>query len=295
MVELYYLISSIDNHNRIKTLRKQLAKVNRMPDKEFDNFDQKIDKERIRIKDSDTLKSIESVFDFQTSMLIVKLMNSGIIKDIGFCVSTGKEANVYHGYRKKDEEIAIKIYRTASAEFKKNWIYVQGDPRFKRYKKGTYAFIYTWAKKEFKNLKRMNKIGVRAPKPIDVQKNVLVMEFIGKNQVAAPLLKESKIKKPNKMYGEVVEYITRLYEKANMVHADLSEFNILNYKNKPVIIDVSQAVLLDHPYAAAFLFRDIKNINRYFSSLNVETLSNEELYEQITDSPPSPKIQNLEI
>ena len=277
------------------TLNTKIASSDNMSDKEIDIIDQKIDKSRILDKDSNALKSIESVFDFQTSMLLVKMMNSGILRDIGFCVSTGKEANVYHAYGMKKEELAIKIYRTASAEFKKNWIYVQGDPRFKSYKKGTYSFIYTWAKKEFKNLKRMNKIGVRAPIPIAVQKNILIMEFIGKNEKAAPLLKESRVKKPHKLYAKVLDYMTKLYEEGNLVHADLSEYNILMQKQNPVIIDVSQAVLLDHPYAAAFLFRDIKNINRHFSSLGVEILPNEELYEQITDSPPSPKIQTLEI
>lgn len=266
-----------------------------MSDKDIDKLDQKIDKSRILDKDSDTLKSIESVFDFQTSLLIFKMMNSGILKEIGFCVSTGKEANVYHGYGIKGEELAIKIYRTASAEFKKNWIYVQGDPRFKNYKKGTYSFIYTWARKEFKNLKRMNSAGVRSPHPIAVQKNVLVMEFIGKNEKAAPLLKDFKVKKPHKLYAKVLDYMTKLYEKGNLVHADLSEYNILMKKQKPVFIDVSQSVLLDHQYAPALLFRDIKNINRYFSSLGVEILSNEELYEQITNTPPSPKIQTFEI
>ena len=277
------------------TLNTKIINGDNMSDKEIASIDQRIDKSRIREKDSNTLKSIESVFDFQTSMLIVKMMNTGILSDIGFCVSTGKEANVYHGYGEKKEELAIKIYRTASAEFKKNWIYVQGDPRFKSYKKGTYAFIYTWAKKEFKNLKRMNKIGVRSPIPIAIQKNVLVMEFIGKSEKAAPLLKDSRVKKPHKLYAKILDYMTKMYEDAKLIHADLSEYNILMLKQDPVFIDVSQAVLLDHPYAAAFLFRDIKNINRYFSSLGVEILPNEELYEQITDSPPSPKIQTLEI
>ncbi len=279
----------------IHTLNTRIGNSDNMSDKEIASIDQKIDKSRIREKDSDTLKSIESVFDFQTSMLLVKMMNSGILGDIGFCVSTGKEANVYHGYGMKKEELAIKIYRTASAEFKKNWIYVQGDPRFKSYKKGTYSFIYTWAKKEFKNLKRMNKASVKSPIPIAVQKNILVMEFIGKGEKAAPLLKDSKVKKPHKLYAKILDYMTKLYEDAKLIHADLSEYNILMLKQDPVFIDVSQAVLLDHPYAAAFLFRDIKNVNRYFSSLGVEILPNEELYEQITDSPPSPKIQTLEI
>ena len=262
--------------------------------KEIRDIDKRIDKERIRDKDIDTLKVIESVFDYQTSMFVVKLMNKGIINEIGFCVSTGKEANVYHCYGPDNTELAMKIYRTTTAEFKRNWMYVEGDPRFKSYKKGTYSFIYTWARKEFKNLKRMNEADVRVPEPVFVLKNILVMEFIGKNQDAAPLLREVKLRKPNKVYSEILEYLTKLYERGRMVHADLSEYNILYFKKQPIIIDVSQAVLLDHPHAAVFLYRDIHNINRYFTSLRVETLTDEELYEQITDSPPSPKVKAIE-
>ena len=262
--------------------------------KEIDQIDQKIDKERIREKDRDMLKVIESVFDFQTSMLIVKLMNKDIVRDISFVVSTGKEANVYHAYGPDKEELAIKIYRTTTAEFKRNWMYVEGDPRFKRYKKGTYAFIYTWARKEYKNLMRMSEAKINVPEPITVAKNVLVMKFIGKKQNAAPLLKDAKLKKPHKLYGEIVEILRKLHKDENLVHADLSEYNILYFKKEPIIIDVSQAVLLDHPHAAAFLYRDINNINRYFAGLGVETLENDELYEEITDTAPNPKIQTID-
>ncbi|MCE7741613.1 MAG: serine protein kinase RIO [Candidatus Heimdallarchaeota archaeon] len=265
-----------------------------MSDKEIDRFDVKVDQERIREKDRDTLKVIESVFDFQTSMLIVKLMNKGIIKDIGFCISTGKEANVYHGVGYKGEELAIKIYRTTTAEFKRNWMYVEGDPRFKGYKKGTYSFIYTWARKEYKNLKRMNSAKIRVPVPIIVEKNVLVMEFIGKKERAAPLIREVNLRKPHKIYAQVIDFFFKLHEDATMVHADLSEYNILFYQKKPIFIDVSQAVLLGHPYAPVFLYRDIANINRYFGSLRVDVIPNKELYEQITGTVPSPKIMSME-
>jgi len=261
-----------------------------MHEKKIDIIERKLDKERIKTKDSEMLKVIESVFDFRTSMLIVKLMNRDIISDINFCISTGKEANVYHGLTSDGKEVAIKIYRTTTTEFKRNWIYVQGDPRFKNFKKGTYSFIYIWAKKEFKNLKRMSKVGVRVPEPIYVQQNVLVMEFIGEKQQAAPLLKDVVLKKPEKVYECVIDYMGILYEKGKMVHADLSEYNILFFKNKPIFIDVSQAVLLDHPQAPFFLFRDIVNVNRYFSSLGVKTLPNEELYEHIVGSPPNPQV-----
>jgi RIO kinase 1 len=266
-----------------------------MSDKRIDTIDQKLDKQRIKEKDIDMLKVIESVFDNQTSMIVFKLINKGVLKEISFVVSTGKEANVYHAFGPDNEELAVKIYRTTTAEFKRNWMYVEGDPRFKSYKKGTYSFIYTWARKEYKNLQRMQKAKIRIPSPIAISKNVLVMKFIGEKQNAAPLLKDANLKKPNKIYAKVVDFLFKLYDDANLVHADLSEYNILFYKKEPIIIDVSQAVLLDHPYAPVFLYRDISNINRYFTSLGVQTLSNDELYEQITETPPSQKIKSMEI
>ncbi len=262
-------------------------------DYDIRSLDKKIDKERIRTKDEKAVQVIESVFDDRTALLIVGLMNKGIIKSISHVVATGKEANVYHAYGAEGKELAIKIYRTTTNTFKRNWTYVQGDPRFKNYKKGTYSFIYLWAKKEFKNLQRMQKAGILVPEPILVRKNVLIMDFIGKDREAAPLLKDTNLKNKEieKLYKQIIQFMKVLFEKANMVHADLSEYNILYYNKKPIIIDVSQAVLLDHPRSSVFLYRDITNINRYFKALGVDTEEIDLLFEQITGSKPNPKLK----
>ncbi|MHA1204864.1 MAG: serine protein kinase RIO [Candidatus Heimdallarchaeaceae archaeon] len=255
--------------------------MNRAEKYDISHLDDKIDKSRIRTKDEKAIQVIESVFDEQTALLIVSLMNKGIIKEISHVVSTGKEANVYHAYGENGKELAIKIYRTTTNIFKQNWRYLEGDPRFKRYKKGTYSFIYLWAKKEFKNLQRMSSIKIPVPSPIIVRKNVLVMDFIGKKREAAPLIKDVKIrnKRKGKIYSKVIDYIF------------ISEYNILYFNKEPVIIDVSQAVLLDHPNAYFFLYRDISNINRFFGSIGVDVLENDELFEQVTGFKPDPKIK----
>ncbi len=262
---------------------------------EQDKIENKIDKERRRNieKDSDALKVLESVFDRKTRYDLVKMMNKGIIKDINFVIATGKEANVYHGYNKENEELAIKIYRTTTAEFKKNWKYVQGDPRFQHYKKGTYSFVYLWAKKEFKNLQRMKKVGVRVPESYYIRNNILVMEYIGKKQQAAPLLREVELdeEKIEKVYKKIIKYIKLMYKEGEIVHADLSEYNILYYEDEPIIIDVSQSVLIGHPFAHYFLYRDIRNINGHFGYLGANVVQNDELYEAIVGSKPDPKFQ----
>jgi RIO kinase 1 len=110
------------------------------------------------------------------------------------------------------------------------------------------------------------------------------MEFIGRNGVSAPSLKEQYPKNPEKIYKTLISYLKRLYQRAELVHGDLSEYNIMIWKGCPIIFDMSQAVPLSHPMASFLLNRDIANINRFFSRLGVEVLPAEEVYRRVTGS-----------
>lgn len=79
-------------------------------------------------KDKSDRATTEQVMDPRTRMILYKLMNKGVIKAIHGCVSTGKEANVYHAILDTDEEIAIKIYKTSILVFKDRDQYVFSDP-----------------------------------------------------------------------------------------------------------------------------------------------------------------------
>ena len=119
------------------------------------------------------------------------------------------------------------------------------------------------------------------PKPIAVKSNVLVMEFIGKNGVNAPSLKEQAPSDSEKVYEVLLTYLERLYRKAELVHGDLSEYNIMMWKGKPVIFDIAQAVPTSHPMAGFFLRRDLVNVNRFFSRLGVKVISVDEAYKKV--------------
>ena len=234
-------------------------------------------------KRSEEYEVLEEVFDRSTLMVIYDFMNSGVIDRIYGVVKAGKEARVYWGRSKEGKELAIKIYLTVSAEFRKGMLkYIDGDLRFRNVKRDTRSLIFAWAQKEFKNLEQALSVGVRVPKPFAVRNNVLVMEFIGKNGVSAPSMKEQPPSNPERIYKILITYLERLYRKAELVHGDLSEYNIMIWKGLPVLFDMSQAVPLSHPMADYLLNRDIANINRYFSRLGVETFSSEELYRRIT-------------
>ncbi|MCK5158385.1 MAG: serine protein kinase RIO, partial [Candidatus Heimdallarchaeota archaeon] len=123
--------------------------------RELEDADQlqkdKIDFKNIKVKDSDALKVAESVLDVETKTTLFNLRKRNIIDYMTGVISTGKEANVYHGYAPDGSELAIKIYRTSTNIFKGLQIYIIGDPRFARIKRDQRSFVYAWAKKEFKN------------------------------------------------------------------------------------------------------------------------------------------------
>jgi RIO kinase 1 len=233
-------------------------------------------------KRSEEYEVLEEVFDRSTLMLIYEFMNKGTINEIHGVVRAGKESRVYWGKDKNGKELAIKIYLVVSSEFRKGLLkYIEGDPRFKGLKHDTRSLIFAWAQKEFKNLELAARARVRVPKPIAVKNNVLIMEFIGENGEGAPSLKEKKPKNPAKIYEQLLTYIQMLYRKAELVHGDLSEYNIMIWRGKAVIFDMSQAVPLVHPMADFLLHRDLTNLNKYFSRLGVKVPSVDESYKRV--------------
>lgn len=225
-----------------------------------------------RRKDDDEFKVVEGVIDPPTMKILYKFLSRGKLKTVQGAISTGKEANVYLGIDSEDNPVAVKIYRVSTAETDFMLEYMIGDPRFKKVMKRSRALIPQWAMKEFKNLNRYNEAGVRVPRPIDIERNVMIMEFIGDNEqlIAAPLLKQVEIPSPPDTFNEIIGMVEAGYTKAGLIHADLSEFNIL-WQDGPVFIDVSQSVLTAHNNAKKYLVRDIQNIVNFFKKLDVET------------------------
>ena len=147
--------------------------------------------------------------------------------------------------------------------------------------------VKTWAEKEMRNLTRLQSAGIPCPDPIILRSHVLVMGFIGHEGWAAPLLKDVNISesKARELYLICVRIMRNLYWKAKLVHADLSEFNILYniVTDELFIIDVSQSVEHDHPSALLFLRKDCANINDFFRKHNVCVMSVKELFDFVTD------------
>ena len=236
--------------------------IARRQDREFSEF-------RKRLKNTEQFKVEASVFDDATYAAIYKLVQDGHIEAFGGPISTGKEANVYEAMGEDGETVAVKVYLTTTSNFRQMGDYLEGDPRFEGIKGSTTDVVIAWVRKEFSNLERARKAGVAVPEPVAVQRNVLVMEYLGDESGPAPTLNEVSIENPETAFSVVEEYMRRLYD-AGLVHGDLSEYNIVVHENQLVFIDVGQAVTVHHPNAEDFLDRDCRNVASFFADLGVD-------------------------
>jgi RIO kinase 1 len=94
-------------------------------------------------------------------------------------------------------------------------------------------------------------------------------------------LKEQSPEDPEKVYQTLLTYVQRLYRKADLVHGDLSEYNVMMWDGKPIVFDMSQSVPSSHPLAKSLLERDLANLNRFFSRAGVKVLPEEEAYKLV--------------
>lgn len=228
-------------------------------------LEEKLEKIRKRVKGVEDTRVASEVFDTSTLLTLYDLANKGVIGVLNGVVKTGKEANVFYAEDKEGSPLAVKIHRVATGDYKAMLKYIEGDRRFKL-KKTKRSIVYTWVRKEFKNLQRARECGVRVPEPLAFKNNVLVMKFIGSQGRPAEMLRDFEMKDPERMFNLILGDVKKLYCQGNLVHADLSEYNVLVWRNKPVLIDLSQAVILEHPSSREFLKRDVANLIRFFKS-----------------------------
>ena len=252
----------------------------------------KSDSHRLKRKGKADNSTYASVLDPKTRVLLLKLVNRGFLDEIDGVISSGKEAHIYHASSSDEQHatphVAVKIYKTTMNEFKNRQQYVEGDPRFKgRYKKqNPRKVIKLWAEKEYLNLMRMHSRGINCPKPLLLKNHVVCMSFIGADDVPAPTLKEARLSsnRLRECYRECVIMMRKLYQGCRLVHADLSEYNILYHAHQLWFIDVSQAVSCDSPNALYFLRHDCNTMTQFFRTRGLTNhMSVKELFDFITD------------
>jgi RIO kinase 1 len=222
-----------------------------------------LDREGVHVrKDADQRKVMEEVFDRTTLLAVEELVSRKDLSDLKGVVNSGKEARVYLGVRPDGSPAAVKIYLTATSEFRKRLGYIAGDRRFAKVPSNSRGIVYLWTRKEFKNLQLARDAGIRVPEPIAFYRNIIVMEYIGTPPDRAPTFAESEVDEED--YDWTFETIRNLHRGARLVHADLSEYNVFKSGGERVLFDMGSAVLASHPQAADFLKRDVSNMVRFF-------------------------------
>jgi len=256
----------------------------------------------VRVKDKADRATVEQVMDPRTRMILFKLLNRGFITEINGCISTGKEANVYHctGTLAEGEGAsgegalglvtthrAIKVYKTSILVFKDRDKYVSGEFRFRQGygRKNPRKMVQTWAEKEMRNLVRIHAAGIPSPKPILLRSHVLLMEFLGKDGWPSPRIKDAALSesRARELYRSVLVSVHRMFHVCKLVHGDLSEYNMLYHQGDAYIIDVSQSVEHDHPHALEFLRKDLHNVTVFFARFGVAVLGLRELFDWVVD------------
>ena len=223
-------------------------------------------------------KTYGNVFDEFTLRNLFKLSSQGYFEDILSPIALGKESNVFSAIRKDGKKVIVKIYRLENCDFNNMYYYIKADNRYTNISKSRRNVIFAWTQREFRNLHKARDLGVNVPTPLHFMHNILIEEFIGDNN-AAPKLKDAIPSDIKDFFDKLINEMRKLH-KGGLVHGDLSSFNILNFKEKPCLIDFSQATETKSQNYEELLKRDIKNIHSFFKKYKL-VVNEDEIYEMI--------------
>jgi RIO kinase 2 len=192
-------------------------------------------------------------------LAINALVKAGILQAFGKPLGVGKEADVYDALSPSGEQVAVKFHRLGRTSFRQT-------KRARGYvaEREHISWLYQSrlaAEREYQALQITYPCGVSVPKPIGQNRHVVVMGFIEGIELAECI----EISNPATILDEILSNIRKAYVKAGIIHADLSEFNVILKPDEHIlIIDWPQFVTKDHPNATMLLERDVRNIIRYF-------------------------------
>ncbi len=219
----------------------------------------KIHKNNLIIRDStgETSYKLNSIgYDMLAFHILV---GQGIISQLGVEIGKGKEADVYKCINDDNEEMTMKIFRIGRTSFRKVKqlrIFV-GERRH-------FSWLYInrlAAMREYEALSKIAPLGLNIPKPIGINRHIIIMEFIEGTELNNLI----DIEDPVFIFEDIINQISIIYKNVGIIHGDLGEFNVLiNSDGDILIIDWPQWVPKSHPNGLSILKRDIENICLFF-------------------------------
>ncbi len=200
------------------------------------------------------------------------LVEKNIISQLGSLIGKGKESDVYSCMDDDENIYAAKFFRMGRTSFKnvRRLRDLIGE-------RGHISWLYVnrlAAKREYEALEKIYKLNLNTPKPIGYNRNIVIMSYLRGKE----LVYYKSIRNPKKIFKKIIKQSKIIFQKGNMIHGDLGEFNIVVDENGNIlIIDWLQWVPNDHPNAKSLLTRDITNICNFFQKKyniqsNVDTI-----------------------
>lgn len=187
------------------------------------------------------------------------LVKADVLEAFGKPLGVGKESDVYDALALGGERVAIKFHRLGRTSFRQTRR-LRGYIADRRHISWLYQSRLA-AEKEYEALKIVHPMGVAVPKPVGQNRHVVVMSMIE----GAELYRVPKIANPEEVLNEILSNVRKAYQKAGVIHADLSEYNVILKPDMHIlIIDWPQYVKTSHPNADMLLTRDVQNILRFF-------------------------------
>lgn len=219
--------------------------------------------------------ALEDFFERNLISDVIEVLKSG--KEATVCCCRA-HANLGGGL------LAAKIYRPLEhRSFKNDQRYRDGRVLKGRYARalanksdfGREVQLGTWTHYEWETLRHVFEIGADVPRPVAASHSgaAILMEYIGDDRAPAPQLRTIRLtqQQANYVYGRVCHNI-RLLLAHNRIHGDLSPFNILFWKEEPVMIDFPQSVdPRENPRSYELLSRDIENVWRYCNKFSPQS------------------------
>jgi RIO kinase 1 len=248
-----------------------------------------------------------------------------LIIDVLAQVKGGKEASVYRclahpatGY----EFLAAKVYRPRRFRSLRNdAVYREGrevlneggavvkknDHRIMRAlgKKtdfGVQVAQTSWLMYEYTTMQHLHQTGAALPRPVASAHNAILMAYLGDERMAAPTLNEVALNpaEAGELYHRVL-YNVELMLMHDLIHGDLSAYNILYWEGEIALIDFPQVVRATENRRARFLLeRDVQRVCEYFAAQGVDCAPPSEivdaLWERHVHLPPDvPDIPEIEL
>jgi RIO kinase 2 len=173
-------------------------------------------------------------------------------------IGCGKESDIFTGQTPAGDTVIVKVHRLGRTSFRS--VKINRDYHEHR-KHASWLYLSRLAAlKEYAFMKVLYDAGFPCPRPIYVNRHMVVMELVD----AQPLGKVKQLPDAGATYAACIELILRLAAHG-LIHCDFNEFNLLmDADQNLIVIDFPQVVSVDHLNAEYYFDRDVECIHSFF-------------------------------